>query len=641
MKRFLGSSLFLVTVFLGHGNGVSAAEPIMPDPNLEEAVKYQYDIDEKVHISQDQLEGVASLEGSFWGVNDLEGIQYAQNLETLYLDGNNLEEVKELKALKNLKVLSLAENQIEELSFMKDFQNVSLLDFSYNNIKNISSLQSTAFKGNEIGLALNDNQISSLAPLNFTTFPSEVDSFFIDASHNDLENLDGLQHAAGLTELSASDNHLSDFNAISTLTNLKYLNITNNQVTNLLPLSSSKVEVVKAANNRLQSIEGIQVDSGVSYYFELQGNEIINIEDLSGITEGYVNLEDNQIQSIEALSELGRGTVLLKGNPLNAEAMDIIYTLKERGVNVSYDPIDLPEMGKKRLAGSNRYATAVQISKEGWDESSTVLLARGDSFADALAGVTLAHEKDAPILLTGKSSLSAETKKEIERLQADEVVLLGGASAISLEVEDELHSLQLNTKRISGKDRYDTARLIAEELSLKPKTVIIAYGKNFPDALSIAPYAARMGYPILLTDKDSLPNATRSFMENITDTIVVGGEGVVSNSVLSGLPAPKRIGGKNRFETATKVFKELNGSSTTFFIGNGYGFADSLTGSVLAAKHQAALLLVDKDRVPVETKEVFNTYDIEDFTVLGGKAVIQDEVIYNLEKMGEGSANLQ
>lgn len=640
MKRFLGSSLFLVTVFLGHGNGVSAAEPIMPDPNLEEAVKYQYDIDAKVHIYQDQLENLVSLEGSFWGINDLEGIQYAKEIETLYLEGNNLEEVNELKVLKNLKVLSLAENRIEELSFIKDFQNISLLDLSYNNIKNISSLQSTMFRGNEIGLALNDNQISSLAPLNFTTFPSEVDSFYIDASQNDLGNLDGLQHAAGLTELSASDNHLSDFNAISNLTNLKYLNITNNELTNLLPLSHSKVEVLKAANNRLQSIEGIQVDSGVSYYFELQGNEIVNIEELSGITEGYVNLENNRIQSIEALSELAKGTVLLKGNPLNAEAMDIIYALKERGVNVSYDPIDLPEMGKKRLAGSNRYATAVQISKEGWEESSTVLVARGDSFADALAGVTLAHEKNAPILLTEKNRLSAETKKEIERLQAEEVVLLGGASAISLEVEDELKSLQLNTKRISGKDRYDTARLIAEELSLKPDTAIIAYGKNFPDALSIAPYAARMGYPILLTDKDFLPKASRSFLENVTDTIVVGGEGVVSNSVLSELPAPKRIGGKNRFETATKVFKELNGSSTTFYIGNGYGFADSLTGSVLAAKQQAALLLVDKDRVPVETREVFNTYNIEDFTVLGGRAVIQDEVIYNLEKMDEGSVKL-
>ncbi|BCB05776.1 cell wall-binding repeat-containing protein [Bacillus sp. KH172YL63] len=641
MKLLIVNFVVIVTAFFGFGLTVGAAEPIIKDPNLEEVVKYHYNIDEKVNISLIQLEDLVNLDGSFWGISDLEGIQHADNLVSLYLEGNNLKRINELKPLKNLEVLSLAENQIEEITVPEDFNKVSLLDLSYNRIMDISPLRSMAFQGNEISLALNDNRIASLTPLKNTSFPKDAASLYIDASNNELKNLDGLQQASALTELSASKNHLSDIEALSPLENLKYLNINNNDLVTLSPLSKSKLQVVKAADNRIESLDGIQVDSKGGYYFELQGNKIKDIKSLSGMTKGYVNLENNEIQSIRALSEVVQGTVLLKGNPLNEDAMDIIYTLKERGVNVSYDPIELPEMGEKRLAGSNRYATAVEISKEGWGESHTVFLARGDSFADALAGVTLAYEKNAPILLTEKNRLSTETKREIERLQAEEVILLGGSSAISLEVEDELKSIQLITKRVSGKDRFDTARLIAEELNLKPKKAIIAYGKNFPDALSIAPYAARMGYPILLTDKDSLPNSTKSFLENVNQSIVVGGEGVVSNSILSELPSPQRIGGKNRFETATKVFKELNGTSTTFFIGNGYGFADSLTGSVLAAKKSAALLLVNKTGIPVETQDIFNGYTVENFTVLGGKAVIEDEVIYNLTKLYEGSLNEQ
>src|SRR5699024_6856343 len=79
-----------------------------------------------------------------------------------------------------------------------------------------------------------------------------------------------------------------------------------------------------------------------------------------------------------------------------------------------------------RINGDSRYDTAVEISQAGWESADTVVLTRGDEYADALTGVPLAKQLDAPILLTRTHRLVESTLAEIERLGAKEVVILGG-----------------------------------------------------------------------------------------------------------------------------------------------------------------------------------------------------------------------
>lgn len=65
---------------------------------------------------------------------------------------------------------------------------------------------------------------------------------------------------------------------------------------------------------------------------------------------------------------------------------------------------------------------------------------------------------------------------------------------------------KFNKKRLNGKNRYETAELVAEEYnSSTVQNVILATGENFPDALSISSMAAMKGYPIVLGNKDTLP----------------------------------------------------------------------------------------------------------------------------------------
>lgn len=59
--------------------------------------------------------------------------------------------------------------------------------------------------------------------------------------------------------------------------------------------------------------------------------------------------------------------------------------------------------------------------------------------------------------------------------------------------------------RLSGANRYDTAARVADKYPSGVRTVFVATGSTFPDALSAASAAAYMESPILLTEKSKLP----------------------------------------------------------------------------------------------------------------------------------------
>ena len=258
-----------------------------------------------------------------------------------------------------------------------------------------------------------------------------------------------------------------------------------------------------------------------------------------------------------------------------------------------YSSVTAADYSLPRIYGENRYETAVEVSLAGWDQAEVVVLARGDEFADALAGVPLAYANDAPILLTRPNLLVAAAKAEIQRLGASKVIILGGPGAISVEVEEQLAGMGLAVERINGKNRYETAAKIAVHESLSgATTAVLAYGMNFPDGLAAASYAARNGWPILLTDIDRLPESSRIALEG-KDVVVAGGEAVIGQEVIDELwGGVTRISGPNRAATSVELARFFQPGADKMYIATGYDFADALTGAVLAAKEDSGFLLV-------------------------------------------------
>ena len=287
--------------------------------------------------------------------------------------------------------------------------------------------------------------------------------------------------------------------------------------------------------------------------------------------------------------------------------------------------------GLTRYYGDDRYSTAVEISKAGWENgTSVVVLARGDVYADALAGVPLAYANDAPVLLTTPTRLPAVTKNEIIRLGAGKVYLLGGPSAISLGVENELAAMDLEVVRIQGNNRFATAAKIAMELAPDgADTVFLAFGLNFPDALSAAAYAANCGAPILLVLTDELPEETRAALEalNPQQIFVIGGPAVISDRVMEMLPGARRLSGADRFETSAALAQWFAPGKELFYIATGNdasGGADAITGAALAARRGTGVLLVG-NTLPGSIAQ-FLGRGVQDAYLFGGQSAISASV---------------
>ncbi len=318
--------------------------------------------------------------------------------------------------------------------------------------------------------------------------------------------------------------------------------------------------------------------------------------------------------------------------------------IKDVDVEEGEDTVVNVFMNRTRVSGTNRYHTAVQISKMGWSiGADTVLLARGDDYADALAGVSLAYQLNAPILLTRSDRLIESTRDEILRLGATRVILLGSEVAMSNEVKQALlNDPSLNVTevdRIGGANRFDTAARIADRLVTERgltvvPTAFIAYSHNFPDALAVASYAAVQGYPILLTRTDQVSQHTINALSNlgVENVIAVGSFAVISDEVLNGLPVSgsrQRIAGENRYATAVALAEAfLPATQKQVYVATGLNFADAIAGAVLAAKRDSGVLLVrgDRDEVNQVVQGFCNDQGIHSVNIFGGATAVSSDI---------------
>lgn len=309
--------------------------------------------------------------------------------------------------------------------------------------------------------------------------------------------------------------------------------------------------------------------------------------------------------------------VVLSGDAVRS-LLGLRSTNFEVATDLSEDPCAAPPGAGEpshltRLWGPDRIATAVEVAAE-FGRADTVLLAAARDFPDALAGAPLAAAQDAPLLLTGRDTLSAEVAEVIADLGASRIVLLGGPAALSPDVEAAAADLPAveEVVRVSGGDRFATAAQIAGEVSdaggLPDGEVILALGRHpqpsaaWPDALSAgALLVAGDPRPLLLTDHDGLPQATLEALNALDPqrVLVIGGPAAVGEAVLADLDAaghtPVRFAGPDRYATSVAVLDaavDRGAASTTLLFAQGAAFADALSAGALSAHTGAPLVLV-------------------------------------------------
>jgi len=307
-----------------------------------------------------------------------------------------------------------------------------------------------------------------------------------------------------------------------------------------------------------------------------------------------------------------------------------------------------------RLAGPTRYATAATVSQHGFASADVVYLAVGTNYPDALTAGPVAAGRAAPILLVRSTSIPTETTAELDRLGPREIVILGGTGAVSASVQTALTAAYpaAAVERIGGADRFDTAALVSESyFAPGVTTAYVATGSNFPDALAGGMLAAQAPGPVLLTDKDALPQATKDELARLDpdEIVVLGGSGVVSDVVLTALESltagtVRRIPGSNRYATAAAIGAEAYpGASSAVYLATGLDFPDALATTPAASG--GPLLLVTDDAIPASTAnalEALTGQPCEQFDEpVGSVLAIGDSVMAGASKKFAPVPNLE
>ena len=263
-------------------------------------------------------------------------------------------------------------------------------------------------------------------------------------------------------------------------------------------------------NKGESKFKNVVVASGDNYPDALSGNYLAFTKNAPMLLTNQYEV-DNTAEYIKNSIE-PNGTVYILGQ---TSAVPESLEQKLQGINI------------KRIGGSDRFETNLLILKEARVHGEELIVCSGLNFPDAVS----ASAANRPILLAD-DKLSVSQKNYLSTIDPLKVYFIGGDKAVPKAVRDEFTG---NTVRLAGSDRFETSRLIAENLFPSHQDrVILASGLNFPDALVGGAFNQDTRVPVLLVGPDFADayNAKKFVSENGTKSLILlGGKLSISDEI--------------------------------------------------------------------------------------------------------------
>lgn len=397
-----------------------------------------------------------------------------------------------------------------------------------------------------------------------------------------------------------------------------------------------KLPLVTQAAQDLTIVSGIPLEKSSNLPIDSPQDVVFSQEVFSGSNFSGVKLQNG---TLEIPCDVKIENNSLEVTPKNDLSYDAQYTLTVpedavmgytgKSMKPGYTLTFKTDQEFSRLGGLDRYATSAEISKKGWQHSDYAVLVYGGNFPDALCATPLAAKFMAPILLTEANTLSPTADAEITRLGVKRVFIVGGTGVVSAQIEENLKSRKIQVVRLAGTTRYDTSAEVANYFG-PSEQVFIASGENFPDALSIASYAASQGSPILLTGPTSLSASILDYIKNngVNKAYLIGGSSVIPRTIYYDLPDPESIYGETSYDTNMAVLHKFSFNYSVALIASGESFPDALAGSALAAMGQYPVILLSNSTSKDIIDEInYNKNMIKMKYILGGTVIMPNALI--------------
>ncbi|GAA0117724.1 cell wall-binding repeat-containing protein [Clostridium senegalense] len=193
--------------------------------------------------------------------------------------------------------------------------------------------------------------------------------------------------------------------------------------------------------------------------------------------------------------------------------------------------------------------------------------------------------------------------------------------------------------RINGSDRYGTSIEIGEKFveDESADAVILASGKDYPDALTGSILSKKYNAPIILVDYDPKTSMEQiAFIQSKLNpngkVYLLGGEKNINNNYINylkqiGYKNIERIGGVDRYETNTKIVEKAEvKEGTPVIIASSKSFADALSMSPISGAKQYPILLTEKDTLTSNAIKQMEKIKPKEVFIAGGVGAISDEV---------------
>lgn len=187
--------------------------------------------------------------------------------------------------------------------------------------------------------------------------------------------------------------------------------------------------------------------------------------------------------------------------------------------------------------------------------------------------------------------------------------------------------------RIYGNSKYDTAFAIADELYKKNgpfDAVVVAYGEDYPDALSGGYLAKEKNAPILLVNinnesENKVLQYTKTHMKTNGMVYILGGNSVVRPEFEDKLEAAgleyKRLGGATRLDTNLLILKETNTYNSEILICTAKDFTDTVSASAVGAP-----IMIVANELNKEQLNFLKEQRPEQIFIIGGENAVSSTV---------------
>ena len=254
------------------------------------------------------------LDISDTGVRCFEWLPQLKKLEVLRANNVGLSDLSVLESLVYLEQLSLSGNNIQSLEGLKNTSKLTKVDLSNNALTDVSVLSRSVNSLTE--LHLENNRIEDLA---FLADAVNLKKVYVDG--NCLTDLNWLLNNRSLQILSASRNSIGSIKGLGIGKNLRYLNLADNLLTEILSgdlvFGDDLYPVVNLQNNDLKTVE--LLPNCTYKQLVLLGNPQVNLEDLVGVKGWDVFFDFPVGVELSTLKALDFNNLCIVGCPLDRQ----------------------------------------------------------------------------------------------------------------------------------------------------------------------------------------------------------------------------------------------------------------------------------------------------------------------------------